>query len=69
MDRWFWVWVVVVALFQFLEGVNGMDVKWSDSGVKVEKIVDKEDKKPATTGSVSDMKGDDGPKGVGDAEL
>lgn len=62
MDRWFWIWIIVVALFQFLEGTNGMDIKWSDSGVKVEKITEDTQKKPREplAGSMSEGK-DSGP--------
>lgn len=42
-----------------------MDIKWSDSGVKVEKITEQEQKKTREplAGSMSDGKSDDGPKG------
>lgn len=65
MDKWFWIWIIVVALFQFLEDTNSMDIKWSDSGVKVEKITEQEQKKTREplAGSMSDGKSDDGPKG------
>lgn len=62
MDRWFWVWVVVVALFQFFESAGGVDVKWTDSSIKVEKVEEKKTREPSA-GNMSGIKEADGPKG------
>lgn len=65
MDRWFFVWVIVIALFNFFEAASGVDVKWSDSGVKVEKITEDTQKKSRepSAGNMSEIKEADGPKG------